>query len=776
MAIQEVIKKIDRYLKKDDVEPLIVDIQNGADLDAIMIHYKLPQNVFLCASDTEFCKTDEFPIIPNILERLSNENRNFFVSEISSFFMLKGEKALVQELKELLSMSIAGHVVILTFQCAEYLRTLIKNDRRLDSRICILDGVPSVRPRLIFTETDIKLTGASRVIKGLQGIAKAVESSAAEELYIETKKNKSGYPLSLYVISDLKNPYKILCHLDGITSELEESYGSKEDWQYALSEFQEYPSWQQLISAKIGSIYNLDLVLSTYQQNSADKKWLWLFFVGLKLFHAGDDLYLNKAAEAASSPSGFVHNLYRTILEIEPTDSTFVSIYERRKAHLNAIGNPLDEVNNFCKIVQSKGRYALYYLTDNTIQEKELIFKLLDRYSEDFERTELFSILERVYPDLCAYLTPYRFKNQLLDSYFQEYKYQKVVNKIFPNFMEVVEKQAVDRDYNIILPPRSSVIEKIDLTNAQTYFTDAMGVEYLGYIVSRCHVLKLMAKITVCRCELPSITSRNKEFWDVLSTERFPIITVDKIDKIKHHGEEGYDYSREDRKLPIHLIRELELIDELLKKIKTNLVSGSYQKAILISDHGASRLAVIHETENLWEMESNGQHSGRCCPKSEIDERPDSATDAEDFWALANYDRFKGSRKANVEVHGGATLEEIAVSIIEISNLGAAVEVKIMPIDSTALFADIPEITVSFRKKAAIKIFATEKLTDVSVVIDGHVYEANPIDDNFYVVEEMAEIRRAKTYSVDVLAGGIPVATDLQLRVKKESGSEKNIL
>lgn len=776
MAIQEVIKKIDRYLKKDDVEPLIVDVQNGADLDAIMIHYKLPQNVFLCASDTEFCKTDEFPIIPNILERLSNENRNFFVSEISSFFMLKGEKALVQELKELLSMSIAGHVVILTFQCAEYLRTLIKNDRRLDSRICILDGVPSVRPRLIFTETDIKLTGASRVIKGLQGIAKAVESSAAEELYIETKKNKSGYPLSLYVISDLKNPYKILCHLDGITSELEESYGSKEDWQYALSEFQEYPSWQQLISAKIGSIYNLDLVLSTYQQNSADKKWLWLFFVGLKLFHAGDDLYLNKAAEAASSPSGFVHNLYRTILEIEPTDSTFVSIYERRKAHLNAIGNPLDEVNNFCKIVQSKGRYALYYLTDNTIQEKELIFKLLDRYSEDFERTELFSILERVYPDLCAYLTPYRFKNQLLDSYFQEYKYQKVVNKIFPNFMEVVEKQAVDRDYNIILPPRSSVIEKIDVTNAQTYFTDAMGVEYLGYIVSRCHALKLMAKITVCRCELPSITSRNKEFWDVLSTERFPIITVDKIDKIKHHGEEGYDYSREDRKLPIHLIRELELIDELLKKIKTNLVSGSYQKAILISDHGASRLAVIHETENLWEMESNGQHSGRCCPKSEIDERPDSATDAEDFWALANYDRFKGSRKANVEVHGGATLEEIAVPIIEISNLSAAVEVKIMPIDSTALFADIPEITVSFRKKAAIKIFATEKLTDVSVVIDGHVYEANPIDDNFYIVEEMAEIRRAKTYSVDVLAGGIPVATDLQLRVKKESGTEKNIL
>lgn len=221
---------------------------------------------------------------------------------------------------------------------------------------------------------------------------------------------------------------------------------------------------------------------------------------------------------------------------------------------------------------------------------------------------------------------------------------------------------------------------------------------------------------------------------------------------------------------------EQELIDELLKKIKTNLTNGDYQKAILIADHGASRLAVIHGTENLWEMQSSGKHSGRCCPKSEVDERPDSATDAEDFWALANYDRFKGSRKANVEVHGGATLEEVTVPIIEISYLNDAVEVKIMPIDSTATFTGIPEIFVSFRKKAAIKVFSTEKLVDVSVVIDGHTYEAKPTADNFYVVEEMTEIRRAKTYSVDVFAGGMPVATGLPLRVKKESGSEKNIL
>ncbi len=776
MTIYEVIKKIDRYLKKDNVEPLIVDVQNKTDLDAIMLHYKLPQNVFLSASDSEFCKVDEFPIIANILERLTSENRNFFVSEISSFFKLKGEKALEQELKELLSLGIAGHAVIFSFQCAEYLRALVEKDQRLDGRVCILDGTRSVQPRLIFTETGISLTDSSAVIQGLRSIARAVEWAATEVLYVETHKNKDDYPFSLYSISDLKNPYEILCHLDGTTFRLEESYGSKEDWQYALTEFQEYPSWQQLISAKMGNINNLDIIIPAFRQKSSDKKWVWLYFIGLKLLHVGNNSYFTKVIEASSSASEFIHNLYRAILEVDPTDRAFEALYKHRKELLNAIGNPLDEVNNFCRIVQSKEKDALYYLTDNTIQEKELIFKLLYAYSEDFKRAELLNLLELIYPDLRAYLKPYSFNNELLDKYFQDYKYQKVVNKVFPKFEEIVEEQAVSREYNRILQPRSSIIEKIDVTNAQTYFIDAMGVEYLGYIMSKCRIRQLAAKVTVCRCELPSITSRNKEFWDALSTIQFPIITIDKIDKIKHHGEEGYDYSREDKKLPIHLIRELELIDELLKKIQTKLSTGIYQKAILISDHGASRLAVIRERENLWAMASNGQHSGRCCPKDEIDERPKSATDADDFWVLANYDRFKGSRKANVEVHGGATLEEVVVPIIEILNRNTTIEIKVMPVDSTATFVDIPEITVSYRKKAAIKIFSTKKLTDVSVEIDGHTYKAKPIDDNFYVVEEMTEIRRAKIYSIDVYAGGVLVAAGLSLKVKKESGSEKDIL
>jgi len=41
-------------------------------------------------------------------------------------------------------------------------------------------------------------------------------------------------------------------------------------------------------------------------------------------------------------------------LEVEPTSSTFMDCYNTRKALLNAFGNPIDDVVDFCKIVISK--------------------------------------------------------------------------------------------------------------------------------------------------------------------------------------------------------------------------------------------------------------------------------------------------------------------------------------------------------------------------------------------------------------------------------------
>lgn len=114
-------------------------------------------------------------------------------------------------------------------------------------------------------------------------------------------------------------------------------------------------------------------------------------------------------------------------------------------------------------------------------------------------------------------------------------------------------------------------------------------------------------------------------------------------------------------KLPVHLFRELEIIDVELKRIQSKLKQNSFEKAVIVSDHGASRLAVIFEQEtDLLQLDEKGQHSGRCCP---VDADPNIpyASYWDGYSVLANYERFKSERKANVEVHGGASLEEMVV-------------------------------------------------------------------------------------------------------------------
>jgi len=763
MNIDSCIKKINKYLDKKDVQPYIVDVQNSSDLSDLITYYNVGANEVISASD--YCNDDEFPHIDTLLDELSHKQGTVFVTGLSSFLKLQGEKVLKDTLKNILSMT--GHIIIVTYQCAKHLRF---SDPRLINRISVIDGIESPKPSVVFASEKISLPKDVYQVKGLHNISTALETTDKEIIYIITEKEKGVYPLSLISISNLNKAYEVLCMNDTAILSLLESWGTPEQWNYAIELFEKYSNWADIIDSEIGNHKNLDLFINSYVSFTPLKKWL--YFIALKLNGASNNWVLNTAIQKSDNNNELIKQIYRSMLELQPTDKKFAEYYAQRKLIIQQIGAPIGEIIDFCKIVLAKEKDAIYYLTDTSDKEKELIFTLLDKYGLEYEKEKLITILSVVYPNLAAYLSTYRFKNELLDNYFEKYKYQKVINKLLPEFENIVVEQAEKREYNLILQPRTSITEKLDKTNSQLYFMDAMGVEYLGYIMSICKDLELMANITVCRCELPSITSANKEFLDLFTSSEHPTISVKDLDELKHHGEGDYDYRQ--TKLPIHLSKELEIIREVLEKIKGKLIDGSIDKAVMISDHGSSRLAVLSETENIWEMNEKGEHSGRCCLKSDVDEQPSFATDAGDFWALANYDRFKGGRKANVEVHGGATLEEIVVPIIELTYLNGEIEVHIMPLeDSTFTLGKTPEISVSFRKKAAIKIFSTTKLQNVSVLIDGKYYEASEEKDNFYTVE-MPDIKKPKTYFVDVLANDNTIASQLPLIVKSEGMGSNN--
>lgn len=766
MILDDAFKKIDRYLAKDMGQPFIVDVQNKKDLSKLKAQYNVGENVFISASD--YAASDEYPRLDNLYARLANETNNIFVTELSSFLKLIGEQTVRSTLESILSMTIAGHIVVITYQCENYLDV---TNNRLVPRLCVIDGTKDVVPEVVFISRDLPLPNGVNSINGLHQIAGAVESNSEKKLYVKTSKHQNLFRNSLYSISDLNNAYDILLQKDIATRDLKNEYGTDEQWNYALEKIDQKNSWAEIVDFEFGSYQSLDLVIPNLASFDENRKWL--FFISLKLFGAKNSWCLNEAARRADSFNDLIRQVYRCILDRSPGDSDFEECYASRKMLLMQFGNQLDGAVDFCNIVRSKGKDAICYLTDITQKEKETIFLLLDKYGDEYSKNDIFRILKIVYPDLYDYLTPFRFKNDLLDDYFQNYKYQKIINKIFPEFDQIVSEQAEKREYNLILEPRSAKIESIDRNRAQVFFIDALGVEYLSFIMAVCKKLNLMANISICRCDLPSITSKNKDFMQIFESGDFPIISIKTLDEIKHHGKDNFDYQH--TKLPIHLSQELEAITEILTKIKVLLAGGSIKKVIIVSDHGASRLAVIHETETIWEMPSKGEHSGRCCLKTDLDQQPICAVDAGDFWALANYDRFKGGRKADVEVHGGATLEEVTVPIIELTYLTRNIEVYLLAPTENSRIGVPPTIEVSYRKKAAIKIFSTVPLQDVSICVDGKYYDAEPLDGNFYLVS-MPDIKKAKTYTVDVYANGNQVANNLPLVVKKEGTSEKELL
>ena len=756
MNLDACIKKITKYLASENAQPLLVNVQNGMDLDRLKTYFDVDGNEFIDAS--RFCNKDELPRIEVLLADISMKKKNCFLLGLTSFLRFYGEEEIRKHLANIVNMTIAGHVVVVVYQCDKQLSF---SDPRLSRSICLLDGDAVALPKLVFVSNELSVALSEYSIVGIDAVAKEIESPNVEKIFVVTTKHKDMYPQSIYSITDMSKAYEVIIGKDAMLSHIDEVMGTSSQWDYLLSLIDTGKTFIEICNSEFGNYQSLEIAISSYSGYSEQKKWL--YFIALKMFGAANNSCLAVAAGHAAAYSKLTREVYRGILEKKHTDRDFDNFYQTRKSLLIAFGNPVDEVVDFCKVVLQKEEKAIYYLTDNTRQEKELIFSLLEKYYQSMEKSGIEKILSVVYPDLCAYIRDYRYNIPLLDRYFSLYTYSKIINKVVPELEEIVEKQAVLREYNLLLEPRTVKMDEIDKTASQLYFMDAMGVEYLSYILAKCKDKELMANVTVCCANLPSITSKNKEFVAEFEMRGLVVNSIKELDEIKHHGINDYDYRQ--KKQPIYIIRELEIIDEALDNIKLKLSQGLCDKAIMVSDHGASRLAVIHETENMWEMSSKGEHSGRCCPKSDADVKSEFATEEDGFWVLANYDRFKGGRKANVEVHGGATLEEVVVPIIEITKFDDEIEVSI--VDKV--------ITVSFRKKAAIRLFSKTKLKNVTVLVEGEYYEAKELDNNMYLVD-LPKLKKAKKYNVDVFASNNLVALGLAFEIKKESSQEKELL
>lgn len=272
----------------------------------------------------------------------------------------------------------------------------------------------------------------------------------------------------------------------------------------------------------------------------------------MKIFGVKENTYLSLAVKKSQSLNELIDLVYMMLLDYKHDDSNFVSLYKERKRIIEKLPDNSVLTQEYCDHVGKYEKNAIYYLTDLSYKEKRAFLFYLGKPEYSYTESEIRTVTEYAFHDLYVYLNGFKFDERntpnpsndtellsMLTNYFHDYKLQKVTNRIYPEFMEVVNKNAVMRSFTKLLP-RISIVNDIDRSDAQIHFFDALGVEYLAYIIERCKIYGLQFVIHVAHCELPSITSQNlefKKFFKLVPDDNgeLKLPGTKELDELKHH-------------------------------------------------------------------------------------------------------------------------------------------------------------------------------------------------------------------------------------------------
>lgn len=706
-SVDSALKKISKYFANDIATPFFIVIDDSTEYSGIITELNYIEQI----NTSDYCANDDAcPDIDALCKTLSVVTENRLLLGFGESVLLSGNVNAVGRLKDL---NINAKVVVVCRGIRVAVNHLCEQDKKFDRRRVSFLKAGTPCEIIKIPATLLKFSA----IDGFKKLLFHLENGASEKLFVKTA-------LHLLNIRELHSAYEAILEVDP-------SFGVSRD----------------CLPDELWSEFHADRNLDGFDL------FHWRTFLKLKQ-ESSTDVYLKYVTDTSTNHDAYKKRLFNALLDFNASDKHFKELCNARKALLKDIKD--SSIAEYISETKVKGDHRIYYLTDNTAAERQAIIECFDGLA-----TIPTDILKNIYPALDDYLRDFSFtgdKGKLLTDYFAKYKNLKLTNRLSEEFHEHVRNLAVDgsRPYNS-LKTRGEVLDSIDKTNTALYWIDSLGVEYLGYIQSRANSLGLKIQIQIVRANLPTITSLNNdsyEAWNGIKAQ------TKKLDKIKHEGELDFNYQI--KKTPVHLAEELHVIDRALEWAKIKLTGKNADKVIVTSDHGASRLAVINEQECKWEMASKGEHSGRCCPCMEVDVKSEYTTKENGYWVLANYDRFKGGRRASVEVHGGATLEEVIIPIIEVKLFDSKIEIH----NTT------PVVTASFKKNAEIVLFSISALKSVSVRVTGKQYSSEVLDNNQHKIV-FPDIKRAGKYKADVFECDNLIG-QVEFEIQSESGKTKD--
>jgi hypothetical protein len=695
---------------------------------------------------SDFCtNNDKVPNFDTFLERLkttrdAGQEEKMAVFGIGEYLAFCGRNKTAREISRLKDHNIGNSKVVLVLRGITYQSKELQKDPRFDKRRFFVINKAESELSFTLASSDIGLSG----IEGFKALLIKLESGSCGNMIINTAVNIDN---ALFPVKKISNAYEgIQYTARGFN--LPRSCGNDEQWVGLLKELSQNENSIDKVFEINGITTKAETELLKFLYGSEYKDWL--IFIMLKFnIDQLNNSYLKFVLEKTNSFDELKSNILNAIIEIPHTDKQFAKFYEERKTLLEKFAE--SDVAAFIVNNRRNDLESIYKLTDTTKVEKEEIIKWITKNG-------YVQQIDKIYPALTAYVRHYVFKSAVLDDlltdYFDGYKKQKITNTLEKSFIEKVEGLAKNpRVYNR-LPSRSEILDSLDKNDSFLCWVDALGVEYLAFIEELAKKHGLSISIKIARSELPTITSINKKFYDMWATEKK--IKIEELDETKHKENGGYSYTKE--KLPIHLVKELDIISDVMSRAATELALRKHKSFLIVSDHGASRLAVLLNKEEKYETDTKGEHSGRCCKLFTPYDLP-YAAEENGFLVLADYGRFSGSRAANVEVHGGASLEEVVVPIIELKLKTDNIIVK--------LIDDI--VTVDFKAGAEITLFFNAPVNDVSVIINKKRYSGIEIDNQHFKIK-LPDTKRAGEFEAEVYFSDNLIDT---VRIKAQGKSGK---
>ena len=591
------------------------------------------------------CSTILLPISEYV--RINNDITRYIISKIMSLEFFNDVQA----------DNIRLYVPV--YKMKDSLYKFIKADDRLQKNIIFLEQAfddDDYSLTIISKDIGIKIKGNN--VTGIQKYFKYWEDKPNKPIILHTD-NAKYYKDSIFTdnVKVLVNEFDIIEYYNLIDKRICKEWGQDWQWKKFLTILKDGEKIESIFENvfKINK-YNPVLLLSKWSELTDFEKWLvWLW---TKL-DAKED-YLFHVIQNNESSSDFIPSLIEHILDMDYKDKDYKILFAQRKEILKLLNLEKLSSNFWKKYNKLSYEERQYRLSDSTTGEKNEFISLLSKIGISARSKE---VVKEAYPDLYAYLNDFVFADNNLTQYFAKYKVFKLINSYSEEFVSEVTAIAAKKGTWWNMKTRSNLVSENYDDKTLIFWVDCLSVDSLGFIqaIFKNKYKSIFANFDVGYVSLPTVTEFNKDFLNNRNFKEYR-----DLDELKHKGE-----------YPDYIASEIDMILDIIKKATAEL--ENYDKVIITSDHGSSRGAVLnkgvtYKAKDTAQIKRLGRY---CEDEHNYENEITSCIDYGDFHIFASYERFSAGGYIKGEIHGGATLEEVLVPVIILSNTFIGEKVKI---------------------------------------------------------------------------------------------------